>query len=201
MRIRTAFEQYVTKSQQLTEIMRKEYHARTGKKWHASEYSGWNNFTDTLKAIRNATYHGVPLQLNVVTIGIYPPIEIYSDEEELPIEWVQRGFRAFKGTSFVGLPFSSQVAVPGVGYPKKYPISSNSNDRRNYIYPFKEFVSYELTNKLLENGVKIFSDKIQTTDVVSITLKSFPILHNYWVFYCNELENNCYSWTNKSLKQ
>ena len=192
MKFRIAFEQYVTKSQQLTETMRKEYHAKTGKKWIALNFPYWNVYTEIIKAIRRATYHGVPLQLHEVTLGIYPPIEVFSDKAPIQQKWLKRGFRAYKATCFLGLPFSTEHVGSGMGYPRKVKVNNDHQDPRNYIFPFKEFVSYELTWNVLENGVKASTDKAKSTDVVKITLKSYPALEKYWAYYSNELRENQY---------
>lgn len=46
---RAAFESYVIKSQQLTEVMRSEHLNMTGVAWRAADFSGWNAYTVALK--------------------------------------------------------------------------------------------------------------------------------------------------------
>ncbi|MFQ2301365.1 hypothetical protein ACK32U_16595, partial [Aeromonas dhakensis] len=55
---RHLFEQYIVKSQQLTDVMRREFKNLTGRSWSASDFLEWTLYTKILKSLRNAALHG-----------------------------------------------------------------------------------------------------------------------------------------------
>lgn len=188
---RLAFESYVFKSQQLTEAMRSEYKQQTGEKWCASVFNGWNEYTNSVKKIRNAALHGYPIVLDEAVLRIYPNLEfsIDTENEDLP----PKKFRAVICRSFIPTPFSETFCSGGFGYQLKKRASSDPSSRENYAFPIKEYVFYELRWDLLDLGV--FSDIAigQRTDAIKLALKSFPIFKRYMQYYENELEKNRFS--------
>lgn len=180
---RHAFEQYIYKSQQLTETMRKEFKRLTGEGWTAKDYSGWNVYTDLLKALRNATYHGYPLALHGCAIAIYKAEEFSTDQKPLSELNLVRGYRVVKSTFLVEMPFDEAVIGISAGYPLKHP-----RDGKTHSYPLKEFVSYELTWGILDAGVRSAAEKAGTVDAVKIALHSYPAIKGYFDYYENRLK-------------
>ena len=185
-RFRQAFEQYVYKSQQLTETMRKEFHSLTGENWAAGEFSGWNAYTNILKSLRNATYHGHPLALHGTAFTLYPGVEFATDINPSSELIIARGYRIVESTLFIELPFDEEFIPISAGFPIKNVMPGGPT----HAFPFKEFISYKLTWGLLEEGVRKATDKAGTTDAVKITLHSYPVLAAYSKYYTNILNRD-----------
>ncbi|ARU88447.1 hypothetical protein B9K09_10945 [Pseudomonas sp. M30-35] len=159
--------------------MRKEFKSLTGKPWAAKDFTGWSTYTEILKALRNATYHGTPLALHGCAISVYEGIEFETDTKPLPETTLVKGYKVMKSTLFIELPFDEEIVLMGVGYP----IKNICPGSPSHAFPLKEFVSYELTWGLLDEGVRKFTDKVGTTDAVKIILHSYPVLLAYFQFY------------------
>ncbi|WP_287030950.1 hypothetical protein [Pseudomonas sp. UBA6310] len=185
-KFRQAFEQYIYKSQQLTETMRKEFKSLTGKEWAAKDFRGWNPCTEILKALRNSTYHGYPLALHCCAISVYEGIEFETDSKPLSEITLIRGYRIMKSTLFAELPFDEEVCPMSAGYPIKHARPGCST----HAFPLKDFVSYELTWGLLDEGVRKATDKAGTTDAVKITLHSYSALSAYIKYYEHVLDQH-----------
>ncbi|WP_036185565.1 hypothetical protein [Marinobacterium lacunae] len=183
VKFRYAFEQYIYKSQQLTETMRKEFKFLTGDSWAANKYPGWNAYTEILKALRNATYHGYPLALHGCALAIYEGEEFATDLKPLDELDLVRGYRVMASTFLIEMPFDEEVVPMSAGYPLKYPLGA-----KTHSYPIKEFVSYELTWCLLEAGVRSATKKAGTVDSVKIVLHSYPALKGYIEYYERTLD-------------
>ncbi len=185
-RFRQVFEQYIYKSQQLTETMRKEFRSLTGKNWVAGDFTGWNEYTTVLKALRNATYHGHPLALHGTALTLYPGVEFATDiDPPSELDFV-RGYRIMKSTLFIELPFDEEILPISAGFP----IKNINSGGPTHAFPLKEFISYKLTWRLLEAGVRKAVDKAGTTDAVKITLHSYPALAAYCKYYESVLNKN-----------
>ena len=63
--VRRAFHDFVNHSQKLTSYMRREFKARTGDKWVAKNFSGWNAVTELFKALRSIDEHEEPIVLRI----------------------------------------------------------------------------------------------------------------------------------------
>lgn len=185
---RLAFESYVFKSQQLTEAMRSEYKQQTGKKWCASDFDGWNEYTNSVKKIRNAALHGYPIVLDEAVLSIYPNLQFSIDAENEDLS--PKKYRAVIGRSFIPNPFSEVFCSGGFGYQLKEIVSADPASPENYEFPIKEYVFYELRWDLLDLGV--FSDigKGKRVDAIKLVLKSFPTFERYMQYYEKELEGN-----------
>lgn len=185
-RFRQAFEQYIYKSQQLTETMRKEFHSLTGNNWLAGEFTGWNEYTNILKALRNATYHGHPLALHGTALTLYPGVEFATDiDPPSELDFVF-GYRVMESISLIEFPFDEEFLSISAGFPIKNIMPGSPT----HVLPFKEFISYKLTWCLLNEGVRKATDKAGTTDAVKITLHSYPVLAAYSKYYASVLNEN-----------
>jgi hypothetical protein len=63
--IRRWFGAFVTQSQRLTEVMRKEYKGRTGKNWEAFKFPGWTPVTTLFKNLWKTDLHQVPIRIRI----------------------------------------------------------------------------------------------------------------------------------------
>lgn len=174
-KFRRAFDEYVYRSQQLTEVMRKEYSAQTGRPWNASGFTGWNDFTDALKALRRNTYHGVPLVLYETTLAVYPAVQFVTDEAPIGPRQSAAGVRLIHGTLFITSPFREKILMPSMAVPAK--------DGSGLVRPLKEFVSYQLRWHVLDSSAKASLQRVNTTDVIRIVANSFPVYKRYFAYY------------------
>ena|SRR5215212_2318495 len=63
--VRRGFGNFIDLSQKLTSTMRKEYSAKTGESWVASDFDGWNDVTELFKELRNEDQHNQPVSILV----------------------------------------------------------------------------------------------------------------------------------------
>lgn len=63
--VRRNFSAFVNYSQKITSYMRTDYSARTGQKWEALAFCGWNDVTDLFKEIRRIEEHEDPVILRI----------------------------------------------------------------------------------------------------------------------------------------
>lgn len=160
-----------------------EFKSLTGDMWAANKYSGWNAYTEILKALRNATYHGYPLALHGCALAIYEGEEFITDLKSLDKLDLVKGYRVMASTFLIEMPFDDEVVPMSAGYPLKYPRGG-----KTHAHPLKEFVSYELTWGLLEAGVRSATEKAGTVDAVKIVLHSYPVLKGYIEYYERTLD-------------
>jgi hypothetical protein len=183
---RHLFEQYIVKSQQLTDVMRREFKQLTGCSWSAGDFSEWTIYTKTLKSLRNAALHGEPIIFNEVIISIYPAVEFSLDSEPLDKKDLIRGFRAFKVTCFIDNPFAEAFITPHQCYQLKHRTHPNEKSMENYAVPIKEFVSYQVQWPLSIEILK--GSDMSCLDAVKLLLKAHPTLRKYIKFYRKQLQ-------------
>tara|TARA_R100000353_G_scaffold89567_1_gene66226 strand:- start:934 stop:1686 length:753 start_codon:yes stop_codon:yes gene_type:complete len=189
---RNAFESYIFKSQQLTEAMRSEYKKKTQLDWLASEFQGWNGFTNALKRMRNAALHGCPIELDEAAISIYPYVKFAADRDGDVIRCIAGRYRAVQGRSFINDAFSENFTSFGPAFARKYKLNDDPDSPKNYVYPVKEYVFYEFKFDLLDEGVLKDLKEEGRVDALKIVLKSFPVLRRYMIFFrCRLRKNLC----------
>jgi len=64
-KVRKHFTDFVTYSQKLTSIMRKEYKKTTGKKWSAQDFPQWDNISELFSELRNTDQHQIPIRVKI----------------------------------------------------------------------------------------------------------------------------------------
>lgn len=63
--VRRLFQQFLKLSQQLTEMMRREFKKDSGRRWEASKFNGWDAVSELMKALRTADMHRAVIRLQV----------------------------------------------------------------------------------------------------------------------------------------
>lgn len=173
--------------------MRSEYRQKTGLIWRASDFKGWNEYTNVLKKIRNATLHGNPIELDEAVLCIYKNVEFAIDTDN-DFKKIRNNYRAITIRSYTGNALSKSVILNRFGFAKKSIMNSKQSYFKDYELPIKEFFYYELRWQVL--GINVLLDAHQNiVDVVKLTLKSFSIYKLYMSFYKLELTKNlsdCY---------
>lgn len=199
-RFRMAFEIYIYKSQQLTEAMRSEYKLRTRKKWNASAFQGWNYYSTAIKKIRNAILHGNPLQLEETVLSVYPLYPEVEHRKPLRKRYVEKVYFAMRGHTLVSMPFKEEFVSTNNGIPLIRKVVDDPRDKRNFLFPVKEFVGYYLQWDLLDSNTMRELDSESTIDAVRLALKSYPVYEKYMKYYKIELDSNLPEWA-KSKKE
>lgn len=69
--VRRRFTEFVTVSQKLTGVMRKEYADLTGGKWEPKTFPGWNPVTEVFKKLRNVDQHEYLIRIIIVQSQVY----------------------------------------------------------------------------------------------------------------------------------
>lgn len=92
---------FLTLSQQLTEIMRKEYKRLSGREWNAKSFNNWNVVTDLFKKLRRGDYREFPVLIRVKERQYFPIKTIFEDDKS-------SNLLVFEGTWSLGNPFSTE---------------------------------------------------------------------------------------------
>lgn len=177
VRVRRLLSQFITLSQQLTEVMRKEYSGASGSKWQAESFSGWNEVTTLFRKLRRTDYHSCPVTICVEETQYFGVGDIFQDG-------IGASEVAIQGTWDLGDPFSEHVpeglklvlADPATGKPSDKSIEPN---RRNYVFRLNA------RNQEIEEAIS----QVGTTDVHLLVEKCFAALMTYYDFYNNQLSN------------
>jgi hypothetical protein len=160
LRVRRLLSQFITLSQQLTEVMRKEYSDQIGKEWQANKFSGWNEVTALFKKLRRTDYHSYPVTICVEETQYFAAGDIFEDG-------VGTSEVAVQGTWDLGDPFSEHIpdglnlvlADPTTGRP-----SNKTIKPRRWHYVFKLNARTQELDQALQ--------KVVTNDVHKLIEKS-----------------------------
>ncbi len=191
-RYRRLLEEYVNKSQHLTEVMRVEYRRCTLKTWSAKSFSGWNASTEVLKALRRVVFHRAAFLLNPVELLVYEREAVERMFPKVCGEVSERHresrYRLVRGTCFVANPFEKRRISSGMGIPRR---SGKPTSAEDFWFQLKTFMSYEISHRLQDETLSRQFIKAGTHDVSVIAIKSFPVLKRYFLYYQRELGENC----------
>lgn len=169
--VRRGFASFVDLSQKLTSHMRKEYSERTGEKWYASEFAGWNDVTDLFKQLRNDDQHDRP-----VTIVVHERqyLQLFEDAPEV----VMQGTWSFSLEDQLGDEprddLHMHLADPETGQPSEHRILPARKE-----YEFRLHTSSEKACALLA--------KVGDDDVRTLSHKCFEVLTEYYRYYQRRL--------------
>lgn len=177
-RMRRFFRQYITLSQQLTEIMRKEFSDICGTNWEANSFSGWNAVTNLFKLLRRTDYHSYPVTISVEETQYFKEGDIFEDG-------VGSNTWCLCGTWDVGDPFSEQIheGLQLIPVDQKTGKSRNISVepiRRKYVFNLKAR-STDLDKAIKETGIN---------DIHQLVEKCFATLSDYYAYYNRCLEDN-----------
>ncbi len=137
----------------------------------------------SIKKIRNATIHGDPIILYDFILSVYSNVSFALGrfDKEPPKENKKR-LMLTESRTFISDPFISDFQFTNIAF-------SNSNKDKNYVYPIKKFISYELRLDMM--GIeKLDGYEIHRVDVIKLLLHSYPVLKKYMAFYKQELNDN-----------
>ncbi len=187
---RRRLEDYILKSQQLTETMRREYAQHTGARWCASRFEGWSVHTAMLKALRHVITHERPLRLNTVTLTFYPREALEKNHPAWAAK--QRRSRFNLGwvyeLSCVDRPFQAETFGPGLLLPVEP--SAQPEFPMRFYRPFHSFVGYEFDWSVLTEDVRKHVEAGVKNDAVHLLLRTYPRLSAYFQFYESILRND-----------
>jgi hypothetical protein len=160
IRVRRLLSRFITMSQQLTEVMRKECSDQIGKEWRANNFSGWNEVTALFKKLRRTDYHSYPVTICVEETQYFAVGDIFEDG-------VGTSEVAVQGTWELGDPFSEHIpdglklvlADHTTGRPSNKTIEPR---RRHYVFKLN-VRTQELEQALQKIGTKYLSTLQSTT--------------------------------------
>ncbi|MEW6713644.1 MAG: hypothetical protein AB1306_00935 [Nitrospirota bacterium] len=176
LRIRRLFSQYVTLSQKLTEIMRKEFSDICGTNWEPKSFQGWNAVTSLFKLLRKTDYHSYPVTISVEETQYFKEGDIFDDA-------VGSNTVAICGTWDLGDPFSEQVPV---GLKLMLADQKTGKSRNISVEPIRRQYVFKLKARStdLDKAIK----KTRINDIHQLVEKCFATLSDYYDYYNRCLE-------------
>jgi len=171
--VRRNFGIFITLSQKLTEVMRKEFKAITSEDWQASKFEGWNDVANLFKELRREDYHEYPMTINVMEQQHYLHA-IYEDEEGNELN----EYFSPCVTWELGDPFATEIPIGStmtlLGYDEdKKPIGELIPEKVEYRYVVSP--KTDKVDKMLK--------ELEDEDVISLCTKCFEILEKYLEYY------------------
>lgn len=175
--VRRKFRNFVIYTQQLTEMMRKEFPQRTGKKWEAKNFDGWNDVSLLFKEIRKSDYHEVPLLIQVKETRSYQMNKIFTDSSSDNL---------FNLQSIWNLdPFSEDV-------PQCHGIvladEATGEPLDEFIEPHK--IEYQFVLLSRTTKTKTLLENIGDDDLHELSRQFFVKLQVYYDFYQQSVQKN-----------
>jgi hypothetical protein len=172
LKVRRLIGSFITLSQQLTEIMRKEFQELTGKKWEAGSFPGWNVVTELFKKLRRSDYHESPVIIHVQETQYFSLGDIFGDD-------VKGGELASQGTWALGDPFSETIPE-GIITMLDDPTTGQRIEpkRRDFVFIFYPGTD-EIKKAIEDTGLN---------DIHKLAQGCLKILTEYFVFYQRSLK-------------
>ena len=85
LKVRATFSSFLGLSYKLTQVMCKEYYRRTGGKWEANNFNGWDKVSAFFTRLRTIDTHEHPVLIQVYERGFYGIAE--DSTNTLVLEW------------------------------------------------------------------------------------------------------------------
>lgn len=211
--IRRTFAEFITLSQQLTEVMRSTYKKGTGQEWCANNFKGWCEVTNLFKLLRRHSYHSEVITHNVQITLFFPNGTV----EAIFPKWIKHTRRddIISFTNFVKDwigKYSYSVEIPIIPENESVDlikIMSNCRGDVSEIYscPKRLFWTREskitsdciidkTSNSLIpskvdirykinchEKNIKESLRKIGTDDISLLTKKTFNVYKKYYKYF------------------
>lgn len=178
VKVRRAFTRYITESQKLTEVMRKEYSEKVKEKWNAKDFPGWNDITLLFKELRKYDYHDSPVTIIIEETGYFLVSETeYSDGT------IEKGYAVSSAKYDIGNPFSEK-SIPNsrlVFYDENMRELPDEGPER---VEFKYYVNP--CNKKIERLLVDIGD----TDVILLCKQCNETLSDYCKYYLKMIKLN-----------
>ena len=168
LKVRATFSNFLELSYKLTQVMCKEYYRRTGGKWEANNFNGWDKVSEFFTRLRTIDTHEHPVLIQVYERGFYGIAEDSTDT--LVLEWTWS-----LGDPHSNLPPEGMrltVTNPNTGQAHK--LIPRRTEYQFYLYPLSE----EVDADLLE-----LSDR----SIHRLCEKYFDTLKKYYRYYQERL--------------
>jgi hypothetical protein len=168
LNVRTTFSNFLELSYRLTQVMCKEYYRRTGGKWEANKFNGWDKVSEFFQRLRTIDTPEHPVLIQVYERRFYGIAEDSTDT--LVLEW----------TWSLGDPHSNYppegirltVTNPNIGQAHK--LIPRRAEYQFYLCPLSE----EVDADLLELGDR---------NIYRLCEKYFDTLKKYYSYYQERL--------------
>jgi hypothetical protein len=169
--VRRSFGNFVNLSQKLSATMYKEYSAKTGQSWSASDFNGWNEVTELFKQIRNDDEHEHPVSILVHETQYF---KIFEGAPEVALT----GTWSFSlEDQLLGNPRDDlrlELADPETGQPSGESVAPVRKEYEFHLSP---------TSKKAKNLLT----KIGDPNVQTLSKSCFSVLTNYYQYYRSQL--------------
>lgn len=178
VKVRREFARFITLTQQLTEVMRKEFKGITNNDWIASSFEGWNAITDLFKKLRRTDYHESPVIINVRERQHYLAAIL---EDDVGNE--HKAYMTVSTTWGLGDPFSTKL--PGDMKVIMYDENMNPLEDEEPEFVEYEYILHPRTEEILRAIEKIGQDNIHI-----LCKEAFSIIEKYNEFYRKQLKKH-----------
>lgn len=166
--LRRALREFVTLTQQLTEVCRHEFSKLTGRKWVPAEFPGWTATSSLFKKLRRSDFHEHPFLVDVRHSQLFP-FGRMDDGVELAFQ--------FQSTVAINDPNRRDCPRPGVSLhlPKEDVWLRSVEDKTRFIIRGR---TSEVRAALVAAG---------TDDVFDLATSCMATLRDYYAHYCERL--------------
>lgn len=181
--VRRLFRDFVTMSQQITEMMRREFSARTGgTQWQASAFQGWDATSHLFKVLRRTDFHETPFVIGVHDVLTFNTADVFGTQEKLgTIQQIGTWLMADPNATEIPAPVTVSVGMPGTGIVASTPLTPIAREFRYFVLPG----TVEISEALTAAG---------TQDVHLLVARCIVILRDYVVFF----QSRCAAWPSKT---
>ncbi len=178
VKVRREFARFISLTQQLTEVMRKEYKAKTQINWEASIFDGWNKTTELFKKLRRTDYHESPVIINVKEKQYYLAA-ILEDENGKE----HKGYFVASVLWGLGDPFSTKM--PGDMKLLMYDENMNQIEDEGPEFSEYEYVLHSRTDEI-EKAIQNAGQE----DIYILCNECYAVMKKYYDFYTKQLQIN-----------
>lgn len=181
--VRRLFSHFIMQAQKLTNMMRKEFKAVTGRDWEAQRFPHWDAVSKAFKKFRNVDQHESNILIHVRERQYIAVNDIFRDQKSLG------SYIVFEGTWPLDDPFADNPPE-GLGLYRADPETGKMTNER--ISPkareFQFLVAPKTDDcrKALERAVELIGGR----DVHILCEHYFNTLKEYFEFYQKELAKN-----------
>lgn len=162
--VRRRFVNFLSLTQQLTNIMRKEYEQNTGKFWEAKNFDGWNKVSNLFKELRNEDYHEFPANIDVKCTSHFQIFE--GDPHKVHTIYKSEMFQ-----------LSDNLPTP-----------PNLKMGDKFYEAFKHEYSFILQGRT--SKINKLLNKIESNEIHQLSIECFELIERYYQFYKKCLSEN-----------
>jgi hypothetical protein len=171
--VRRNLENFVVLAWKLTQSMYKEYRARTGEKWKADTFAGWNEVSELFAELRRIDQHEPPVRMHVNETRYYKIAEDTPDLLAFSFDWG------------MDLDFLQAEKPPdGVRLVPRDPETGGPSFSKEFV-PAR--IEYEFHLQPSTKKLRVLLDSIGDPEIRRLTARYFEIVTEYYRYYQHQL--------------